>query len=67
MEKNKKGSTQQVVNSNENKQDEDQIIALNPNPAANANVNGDLNDISKDEKKEAQEKIGSEITDGEDG
>ncbi|MFL5740547.1 MAG: hypothetical protein ACJ75B_10050 [Flavisolibacter sp.] len=40
-------------------------IARNPNPRANENVQQDKNDASKN--TDSTDKVGSEITDGEDG
>ena len=44
-----------------------QQIAVNPNPAANANIKDNLQSETKSEIEKAKNQVGSEITDGEGG
>jgi len=44
-----------------------QNVAVNPNPRANENIKDRLSALSEAQKRESQDQIGSEITDGEEG
>jgi hypothetical protein len=44
-----------------------QNVAVNPNPRANENIKDRLSTPSESQKRESQDQIGSEITDGEEG
>lgn len=44
-----------------------QNVAVNPNPRANENIKDRLSTLSEAQKRESQDQIGSEITDGEEG
>lgn len=41
--------------------------AVNPNPAANGNIQRKLDELTPEEKQAATDNVGSEITDGEGG
>jgi hypothetical protein len=45
---------------------EQQLVAKNPNPAANENIQDKLEDQPQT-KEDESDQVGSEITDGEDG
>ena len=54
---------------NEDKSDKEDLqdLAVNPNPRANANIQNKVSSVSESQKRESQNQVGSEITDGEAG
>jgi hypothetical protein len=50
-----------------NKQAQAKDIAMNPNPAANANIKEEIGDKTPSQLKKEKSQLGNEITDGEDG
>ncbi|MBG9377377.1 hypothetical protein I5907_14130 [Panacibacter sp. DH6] len=58
---------EQVNNNNAVSDEQATHTAVNPNPAANANIQEKIEELTPDEHDAATDNVGSEITDGEGG